>query len=85
VFSFDSASLAPLANWPATADFVSLAISRDGRFVYAAGVPGVDSHGAPSGFGASITVYDTGDGSVRLLAGQLGHDEDLLFPAPTLP
>ena len=85
VFSFDSVSLAPLANWPATADFVSLAISRDGRFVYAAGAPGVDARGAPSGFGASITVYDTSDGSVRLVAGQLGRDGDLLFPGPILP
>jgi hypothetical protein len=85
VFSFDSDSLAPLANWPATADFVSLAVSRDGRFLYAAGVPGVDARGAPSGFGASITVYDSSDGSVRLVAGQLGHDEDLLFPGPIVP
>lgn len=85
VFSFDSVSLAPLANWPATADFVSLAVSRDGRFVYAAGLPGSDARGAPSGYAASITVYDTSDGSVRLVAGQLGHDEDLLFPGPMLP
>jgi hypothetical protein len=85
VFSFDSASLAPLGNWAPTADFVSITVSRDGRFVYAAGVAGVDASGAPSGFGASITVYDTSDGSVRLVAGQLGHDEDLLFPSPILP
>lgn len=85
VFSFDSASLAPLGNWAPTADFVSISVSRDGRFVYAVGVAGVDASGAPSGFGASITVYDASDGSVRLVAGQLGHDNDLSFPGPTLP
>jgi hypothetical protein len=84
VFSFDATSLAPLGNWPPTADFISLAISRDGRFVYAAGAPGVDASGQQSAFSASITVYDTGDGSVRLVAGQLAHD-DVSFPAPILP
>lgn len=84
MFSFDSESLAPLGNWAPTADFVSLAVSRDGRFVYAAGAPGVDASGTPSGFGASITVYDTSDGSVRMVAGQLGHDNDLSFPLPIL-
>ena len=84
VFSFDSASLAPLGNWAPTADFVSIAISGDGRFVYAAGAPGVDAGGQRSGFDASITVYDAADGSVRLVAGQLDHD-DLSFPWPNLP
>ena len=84
VFSFDSMSLAPLGNWTPTADFVSLAISPDGQFVYAAGAPGVDAAGQQVGFAASITVYDTADGSVRLLAGQLEGD-DLSFPGPILP
>ena len=84
VFSFDSKSLAPLGNWSPTADFISLAISPDGQFVYAAGAPGVNSAGQEVGFAASITVYDTADGSVRLLAGQLEAD-DLSFPGPILP
>jgi hypothetical protein len=84
VFVFDAASLAPLGNWAPTADFMSLAVSRDGRFVYAAGTPGVDRSGDPSAFGASVTVFDASDGSVRLLAGQLGH-EMVTFATPILP
>ncbi len=84
VFAFDSASLAPLGNWSPTADFISIAVSHDGRFVYAAGAPGVDAAGQRSGSAASITVYDTADGSVRLMAGQLDHD-DLSFTRAVLP
>jgi len=84
VFVFDAASLASLGNWAPTADFMSLAVSADGRFVYAAGTPGVDRSGDPSAFGASVTAYDASDGSVRLLAGQLGHDM-ATFATPILP
>ncbi len=84
VFAFDPGTLAPLAHWAPTADFVSLAVSADGRFVYAAGAPGVDADGLPAPFRASITVYDSSDGSVRLVAGELEHD-DLLFTSPHLP
>jgi hypothetical protein len=84
VFVFDAGSLAPLANWAPQADYVSLAVSPDGRFVYAIGSPGVDAAGIQSAFGASITVYDASDGSIRLQAGQLEHDE-LQFLGPILP
>lgn len=84
IFVFDSRTLEPIAHWAPTADFVSLAVSADGKFVYAAGAPSVDAAGRPAPFAASITVYDTSDGSVRLLAGQLILD-DLLFTTPYLP
>ncbi len=81
VYVFDASSLAPVGHWAPTADLVSLAISPDGQFVYAAGQAGVDATGAAAPFQASITVYATSDGSVRLIAGALG--DGLVFPGAT--
>jgi hypothetical protein len=44
----------------------------------------VDPAGHQSAYGSSITVYDAADGSIRLQAGQLEHD-DMQFLAPILP
>ena len=81
IYAFDAGTLAPTGHWAPTADFDSLAISPDGRFVYAAASNGVDPSGGPANYRASITVYATSDGSVRLLAGNLGS-ESLFFPGP---
>jgi hypothetical protein len=83
IYAFDVTTLAPAGHWAPTADFISLAISADGRFVYAAGSAGVDATGAVAPNGASVTVYDTTDGSVRLIAGSLGSGE-VSFPGPTV-
>ena len=73
VFAFDATTLELIDIYPPTADFVSVAIGADGRFVYAAGLPGVDALGrSRGGQGASVSVFDTTDGSTRLIAGQLG-------------
>lgn len=84
VFAFDADSLAVLGSWAPTADFLSIAVSGDGKYVYAAGAPGVDASGAQSAFAASVTVYDASTGWVQLLAGNLDHDE-AYFAAPVLP
>ncbi|MEP6638362.1 MAG: hypothetical protein ABJC39_03360 [Chloroflexota bacterium] len=83
VFVFDAATLSALGHWAPTADFASLAISPDGRFVYAGGQGGRDAAGNTTTEAASITVYDATDGSIRLIAGDLGSS-DLYFPGPTL-
>jgi hypothetical protein len=84
IFAFDGTTLEPVGSWPPTADFVSVAVSADGRFVYAAGLPSVDATGESKlDQQASITVFDTTDGSVRLIAGKLGGDA-LTFISPTL-
>jgi hypothetical protein len=84
VFVFDAATLAPAGVWQPIADYVSVAVSADGRFVYAAGLPGTDAAGQSQlEQQASITVYDTTDGSVRLIAGRLGGDM-LSFISPAL-
>ena len=81
IYAFDTESFTPIAHWTTTVDLDSLAISPDGRFVYAAGLAGVDSSGRAVSNEASITVYDTTDGTVRLVAGKLGVG-GLLFPGP---
>ncbi len=79
VFVFDTSTMAQIAHWPPTADLVSVAVSGDGRFVYAAGSPQFDGGGAVQQE-ASVTVFDVTDGSVRLIAGQLGRGF-LLLPS----
>ncbi len=80
VFAFDATTLEPVGQWPPLADLMSIAVSADGRYVYAAAMAGYDAEGNEAPYGSSITVYDVADGSVRLVAGQLGTAE-LLFPA----
>jgi hypothetical protein len=83
VLVFDATAMAPIGRWAPTADFVSLAISADGRFLYAAGAPGVGADGSQAPFQASMTVFDTGDGSVRVICGRLGAGM-LTFPGATV-
>jgi len=74
-FDIGGGGLAFKRHLEPTADFISVAVSADGAFVYAAGMGGVDATGLPdSGFKPSVTVFDTSDGSVRLIAGQLTGD-----------
>ena len=84
VFVFDAASLDQIAHWPPTADLTSIALSADGASLYAAGQPGFSAGGAATGDPASITVYATEDGRVRLTAGRLGY-EAIWFPRPMVP
>ena len=73
ILVFDATSLAQTNHWGPTADFVSLAMSKDGRFVYAVGQAGADAAGnLVADQQASITAFDTADGSVRAVAGRLG-------------
>lgn len=85
IFAFDIAGDTPAfkSHWEPTADLISLAISEDGAFVYAAGMSGVDAQGvqAPD-VQASVTVFDATDGSIRLIAGQLGAEMAPVFPEP---
>jgi hypothetical protein len=73
VVVFDARTLALIGRWAPTADFDSIAVSADGKLVYAAGAPDVDAGGVQTNQQASITVFDATDGTVRLIAGQLVH------------
>src|SRR2546427_6384531 len=69
VFAFDASTLAPLGRWAPQADLTSIAVSDDGRNVYAAADGGPSSAGDPAPeFGASMTAYKTSHGSVPLIA-----------------
>jgi DNA-binding beta-propeller fold protein YncE len=72
VYAFDAATLAPLGHWAPQPNLTSIAVSDDGRHVYAAADGGPSAAGDPAPeFGASITAYDTSDGSVAVIAGRL--------------
>jgi len=73
VYAFDASTLAPIGHWAPQADLTSIAVSEDGRYVYAAAAGGASAEGRPAPeFGASISAYDTSDGSVAVIAGRLG-------------
>lgn len=74
VLVVDATTLAVLDRWAPTADFVSIAVSRNGRFVYAAGLSDVRADGKPAPYESSVTVFDTADGTVRAVAGRLGRE-----------
>lgn len=85
IFTFDigEGPLSLKSRWEPTADFISLAVSEDGAFVYATGMGGVDAQGNEAAVSPSVTVFDATDGSVRLMAGHLAGNE-LLFVEPTV-
>ena len=84
VFVFDAATVTQVGHWQPVADLTSISVSPDGAWLYAAGQPLFDAGGIASLDAASITVYATADGSVRLTAGSLGNDP-ISFPGPLLP
>ena len=56
-----------------SADIVAIALSHDGRLLFAEGLAGVDAAGAEQlDQGASLVVYDARNGQIRLILGQLG-------------
>ena len=84
IFVFDAATLASLGHWGPAADYISLGVSADGRYVYASGLPRVDAAGTSRpGQQASITVHAAADGAVQVIAGQLG-EKFLVFADPVL-
>jgi hypothetical protein len=83
VFAFDARTLAAVGHWQPTADYVSLSVSADGRYVYAAGQSGRDAAGNETRSEASITVFDANDDLVALIAGRLGFGF-LEFPGGTV-
>lgn len=74
VWVFDAERLTLLDHWAPLAFFTSLAVSGDGRFVYAAGAPGLDVDGRENPWPASVTVYDAETGEVVVVHGAVGSD-----------
>lgn len=73
VWAVDTATLGVLGHWEPAADFVSIAVSRDGSYVYATGV-GLGSGGADGSYEAFVTAFDAADGSIRAIVGMLGPE-----------
>ena len=78
VYVFEGATLRQVAHWSPTADYISLALSADGKLLYAAGASGDLS--VPASAQASVTVFDTASGKIRAIAGQLGESA-VFFPS----
>jgi hypothetical protein len=77
VYVFEGPTLRQVAHWSPTADYISLALSADGKLLYAAGASGDPS--VPASAQASVTVFDTASGKIRVIAGQLGESA-VFFP-----
>ena len=80
VWVFDADTLALLDHWEPRALLTSLAVSTDGRFVYAAGASGIDVEGRQNPWPASVTVYDAINGEIQVVYGAVGRDTWLSFP-----
>ncbi len=81
VWVFDADTLALLDHWEPRALLMSLAVSTDGRFVYAAGASGLDVEGRQNPWPASVTVYDAISGEIQVVYGAVGRDIWLSFPS----
>ncbi len=82
VWVFDADTLELLDHWTPRALLTSLAVSADGRFVYAIGATGYDADGNPNPrWTASVTVYDARNGTIDVLYGAVGDEGQwLAFP-----
>jgi hypothetical protein len=84
VWVFDANTFNLVDRWLPRAMLTSLAVSADGRFVYAAGAQGFDVEGnqAPNWPG-SVTVYDAETGDVQVVYGDVSRDSWVNFrPLP---
>jgi hypothetical protein len=80
IWVFDAETLALLDHWEPRALLTSLAISADGRFVYAVGAAEHDADGHRNpGWQASVTVYDATTGEIAVLYGAIGEGQWFSF------
>ena len=81
IWVFDADSLELLDHWEPRALLTSLAVSADGRFVYAAGAAGYDADGNENQqWRASLTVYNATTGEIAVLYGAIGEGQWIGFP-----
>jgi hypothetical protein len=82
VWVFDAETLELLDHWEPRALLTSLAVSADGRFVYASSAAGYDIDGRENPrWPASVTVYDATTGEIVVLYGRIGEGQWLSFQA----
>ena len=80
VWVFDAETLALLDHWEPRALLTSLAVSDDGRYVYAVGAAehDVDGYRNPR-WQASVSVYDATTGEIAVLYGAIGEGQWFSF------
>lgn len=81
IWVFDTASMQLVDHWQPRAYLSSVAMSSDGRFIYAAGAAGYDVNGRQNPWPASVTVYDAATGEIQVLYGSVVRDAWLSFLA----
>lgn len=80
IWVFDADTLELLDHWAPRALLTSLAISADGRFLYASSAAGFDADGRENHrWQASVSVYDATTGQIVLLYGSIGEGQWLSF------
>jgi hypothetical protein len=80
IWVFDARTLSVLEHWPALAAYESITTFEDGRWLAAAGRPGMTASGGPADWGASVTIHDTDTGRPVLRLGDIGTSESVAFP-----
>jgi DNA-binding beta-propeller fold protein YncE len=80
VWVFDAETLELLDHWAPRALLTSLAVSADGRFVYATSAAGYDVDGRENQrWRSSVSVYDATTGQIVVLYGSIGEGQWLSF------
>ena len=82
IWVFDTSDFALADHWNPVTGYGSIGISRDGRWLTAAGMPQMDAEGRPTDWQASLTVIDTSDGRAALRLGRLGGPETSVMQVP---
>ena len=83
VWVFDAQTLNLIDHWAPRAMLTSIAVSADGRFVYAAGANGFDVLGNQTPWPGSVTVYDALTGQIQVIYGAVSRDSWVNFrPTP---
>lgn len=82
IWVFDATGFSLSDRWGAVAAYGTIGLSRDGRWLLAAGAPGTDEQGNQADWQASITVHDVSDGRPALQLGRLGTDGQVFQVPP---
>jgi len=71
IWVFDAASMAVVGHWGAAANYQSLGLTPDARFVMGVGGPGTEENAAFGNHGSELALHDRTDGSVVEILRQL--------------
>jgi hypothetical protein len=82
IWVFDTSDFGLADHWSPVTGYGSIGITRDGRWLTAAGMPQMDAEGRPTDWQASLTVIDTSDGRAALRLGRLGGPETSIMQVP---